>query len=50
MSKIIEIANLIEYILNPNNPREEKVAQLKLARNDGLISEDDAIDLVCEYL
>lgn len=45
---IIQVAHLIEYLLGDAS-KENKAAEIKAARDNGLITRDEAIDLAVEY-
>lgn len=47
-SKIIKIARLI-HVLESDIPAERKVKQLQHARDAEIITDLEAIDLICEY-
>lgn len=50
-SKIIKIARLIEYLARPNYEvtMQDKISEIKLARDNGIITQDEAIELATEY-
>jgi hypothetical protein len=50
-SRIIQLAHLIEYLAKPNYnvSMQSKIAEIKLARDNGIITQDEAIDLATEY-
>ena len=43
-------ADLTEYLASSDHTKADKVKTLKQARSAGRITEDEAIDLACEYL
>lgn len=50
MRNILEIARLIRVLEDECLPREIKVKQLKLVRDNGDINSDEALELALEYL
>ena len=46
---IVEIARLVVY-LNSDAPVKDKVAQIKVMRDDGYITSDEALDLTVEFI
>jgi len=48
MKDIIEVARLIR-ILESDDSNEDKVIQIKLFRDNGIITSDEALDLAIEY-
>lgn len=46
---IMEIARLVVY-LNSDAPVKDKVAQIKVMRDDGYITSDEALDLTVEFI
>ena len=49
MRNILEVARLIRVLEDPTIERGTKVEQLKLARNNGDITPEEAIELSIEY-
>lgn len=49
MTKIIEIAHLVEFLMRKDVSNSEKAAAIKMARTDGIITDDEALDLTIEY-
>ena len=50
MRNILEIARLIRVLEAECYDRETKVAQIKLVRDNGDITADEALELAIEYL
>lgn len=48
MRNILEVVRLVR-VLESDLPNEEKVAQLKMVRDNGDITQDEAVELVLEY-
>ena len=48
MANILEVARLIR-VLESNDSKETKVNQIKLVRDNGDITPDEALDLAIEY-
>ena len=48
MKNILEVARLIR-VLESNDSKEAKVKQIKLVRDNGDITSDEALDLAIEY-
>ena len=49
MANIIKIARLIRELENEDRSRDSKIRILKMYRDQGVITEEDAIELVIEY-
>lgn len=49
MIKIIEIAHLVEFLMLKDVSNSEKASAVKMARTDGIITDDEALDLIIEY-
>ena len=47
--RLTEIARLVCVLERKDIPWEEKVSQIKLVRDNGDITTDEALDLVTEY-
>lgn len=45
----IQMSKLLGYLEDPYQTKESKVLAIKFWRDEGLISEDEAIDLACEF-
>lgn len=48
MSNIIEIAYLVEFLARENNPQSKSNA-IKLAIQNGEITQEEGLDLIIEY-
>lgn len=48
MRNILEIARLVR-VLESGLSKEEKIAQLKLVRDNGDLTQDEALELALEY-
>lgn len=48
-SRILEIAELVEYLADYRNTDTKKANVVKLAISDNLITIDEGIDLIVEY-
>ena len=49
MRNILEVARLIRVLEDSNIDKETKVAQLKMVRDNGDITYEEALELACEY-
>lgn len=50
MRRILEIARLIRVLEDEGISKQTKVDQIKLVRDNGDITNDEAVDLAVEYL
>ena len=48
MRNILEVVRLVR-VLESDLPNEGKIAQLKMVRDNGDITQDEAVELVLEY-
>ena len=46
---ILEIADVIEFLLNSKNDDRSKAGVVKLAVDDDLLTADEGIDLIVKY-
>lgn len=49
-SRILEIAELVEYIARTDISNEDKKNEIKNVQHNGTITLDEALDLLCEYV
>ena len=50
MRRILEIARLVRVLEDKGISKQMKVEQIKLVRDNGDITNDEAVDLAVEYL
>jgi hypothetical protein len=50
MRNILEVARLVRVLEDKAISRDEKIAQIKLVRDNGDITSDEALELAIEYL
>ena len=48
-SKVMRIAKLMQAILDPSLTKDTKLLAIKYTRDEGFLTNDEAIDLVIEY-
>ena len=48
ISDFIRMAHLLGF-LDSDAPKEDKVLEIKMARDDGFITEDEAVELAIEF-
>ena len=48
MERLLRISNMIMF-LESSTDKKEKVDEIKAARSDGIIDEEEAVELACEY-
>lgn len=48
--RILEIARLIRVLEDPTFSREDKLQQIKMVKENGDITKDEALELVLEYI
>ena len=50
MRRILEVARLVRVLEDKGISKQEKVDQIKMVRDNGDITSDEALDLAVEYL